>query len=61
MAKRFCEGFEAALNSIADGLSRPRTEKRLTKLWERIGRLKEKAHGIGQHYHIELQPTSREQ
>jgi transposase len=36
-------------------LSRPRTEKRITKLWERIGRLKEKAHGISQHYHIELQ------
>jgi transposase len=32
-----------------------RTEKRLTKLWERIGRLKEKSHGIGQHYHIKLQ------
>ncbi len=55
MAKRFCEGFEAALGAIADGLSRPRTEKRIIKLWERIGRLKEKAHGIGQHYHIELQ------
>lgn len=34
---------------------RPRTEKRITKLWERIDRLKDKAHGIGQHYHIELQ------
>jgi len=55
MAKRFSELFEAALDAIADGLSRPRTEKRITKLWERIGRLKEKAHGIGQHYHIELQ------
>jgi hypothetical protein len=55
MAKRFCEGFEAALDAIADGLSRPRNEKRITKLWERIGRLKEKSHGIGQHYHIELQ------
>jgi transposase len=55
MAKRFCELFEAALGAIADGLSRPRTEKRITKLWERIGRLKEKSHGIGQHYHLELQ------
>jgi hypothetical protein len=55
MAKRYCELFEAALGAIADGLSRPRTEKRITKLWERIGRLKDKAYGIGQHYHIELQ------
>ena len=45
MAKRFCESFEVALGAIADGLSRPRTEKRITKLWERIG----------QYYHIDLQ------
>ena len=55
MARSFCELFEAALNAIADGLSHPRTGKRITKLWERIGRLKEKAHGIGQHYHIEIE------
>ncbi|NOT11352.1 MAG: hypothetical protein HOP23_05895 [Methylococcaceae bacterium] len=36
-------------------MSRPRTEKHLTKHWECIGRLKEKSHGIGQHYHFELQ------
>ena len=46
MPRRFCEAFEAELDVIVDGLSRPRTEKRITKLWERIG----------QHYHIELQP-----
>ena len=28
MAKRFCELYEAALDAIADGLSRPRNEKR---------------------------------
>ncbi len=39
MARRFCEAFEAGLDAIADGLSRPRTEKRITKLWERIGQL----------------------
>ena len=43
MAKRFCDRFEAALAAIADSLSRPRTEKRLTQLWERIGRLKGKS------------------
>jgi hypothetical protein len=35
IAKRFCEAFEAGLRAIADGLSLPRTEKRITKLWER--------------------------
>jgi transposase len=56
IAKRFTERFEAALNEMAQGLSKPRTTKRLDKLWERIGRLKEKSHGIGQHYQIELIP-----
>lgn len=39
---------------MSDGLSRPRTTKRIDKLWERIGRLKEKSHGAGQHYQIEI-------
>jgi transposase len=56
--RRFCERFEAGLKHIADGLSKPRTEKRLDKLNERIGRLKEKSKGIGQHYAIELLPDA---
>lgn len=56
IAKRFTERFEKALNKMADGLSKPRTTKRIDKLWERIGRLKEKSHGIGQHYQIEIIP-----
>ena len=36
--------------------NRPRTTKRIDKLWERIGRLKEKSHGACQHYQIELIP-----
>lgn len=54
--QRFCERFEAGLQKIADGLTKPRTEKRLTKLHERIGRLKAKSHGVAQHYRIELLP-----
>ena len=56
--QRFCERFEAVLKNIADGLSKPRTEKRLDKVHERIGRLKEKSKGIGQHYAIELLPDA---
>jgi transposase len=52
--QRFCERFEAGLQKIADGLVKPRGEKRLAKLHERIGRLKEKSHGVSQHYTIEL-------
>jgi hypothetical protein len=55
IAKRCCESFETTLGAIAGSLSSPHVEKRITKLWERIGRLKEKSHGIGQHYDIELQ------
>jgi transposase len=54
--QRFCERFETGLRKIADGLSKPRAEKRLTKLHERIGRLKEQSRGVGQHYDIELLP-----
>jgi transposase len=52
---RFSSRFEAELNALNAGLQRPRTEKNPNKLSERIGRLKEKHHGIGQHYQIELQ------
>jgi len=54
ISQRFAERFEAALQALADGLTRPRTTKRIDKLWERIGRLKAKSHGTGQHYQIEI-------
>lgn len=54
ISQRFAQRFEAALQALSDGLSRPRTTKRIDKLWERIGRLKEKSHGAGQHYQIEI-------
>ena len=58
ISQRFAERFEAALQALSDGLTRPRTTKKIDKLWERIGRLKEKSHGAGQHYHIELVPDA---
>lgn len=51
---RFAKRFEGELEKIAAGLGKPRTTKRIDKLWERIGRLKTKSRGIGQHYEIEL-------
>jgi hypothetical protein len=53
----FCERFEAGLQKIAASLNKPRAEKRLTKLHERIGRLKEKSRGVDQYYNIELLPN----
>ena len=54
MVERFTQRFEKELTHLAEGLQKPRTEKRPDKLRERIGRLKAKSHGIGQHYTIEL-------
>jgi transposase len=54
MSQRFCTAFEAGLKKIADGLSKPRSEKRMDKLTERIGRLKQRSRGVSQHYQITL-------
>jgi hypothetical protein len=54
MVDRFCARFEAALQKLADGLQTPRGEKSADKLLQRIGRLKEKSHGVSQHYTITL-------
>jgi|GEM_PF-97193 len=56
MVQRFCAAFEAGLQKIVDGLSKPRTEKSVTKVQERIGRLKQKSRGASQHYQITLTP-----
>lgn len=58
IATRFAERFEAGLQALADGLSRPRTTKKIDKLWERIGRLKAQSHGAAQHYQIEIVPDA---
>ncbi len=54
ISARFTQRFETALQALHEGLARPRTTKQIYKLWERIGRLKAKSHGVGQHYHIEI-------
>ena len=54
MVTRFTQRFEAGLQKIADGLSKPRTEKRHDKLVERIGRLKQSSRGASQHYTVTL-------
>lgn len=54
ISERFTQRFETDLQALHDGLARPRTTKQIDKLWERIGRLKAKSHGVGQHYRIEI-------
>jgi transposase len=52
IAGRFVTRFETGLANLAAGLSKPRTLKKLSDIQQRIGRLKEKSRGIGQHYEI---------
>jgi len=54
IAERFAARFEGELGKLSDGLARPRTRKGLAHVWERIGRIKEKSHGVGAHYAIEV-------
>lgn len=58
MVARFCAAFEAGLQKISDALAsdKPRGEKSIAKLQERIGRLKQKSRGASQHYQITLSP-----
>jgi transposase len=53
---RFVTRFEAGLAKLAAGLDKPRAQKTLANIQQRIGRLKEKNRGIGQHYEITVTP-----
>ena len=54
IVERFAKRFEDALTKLCEGLSKPRTQKRLDKVWQRIGRLKAQSRGVAQHYDVEL-------
>lgn len=53
---RFAIRFETGLANLAAGLSKPRSQKKLADVQQRIGRLKEKSRGIAQHYEITVTP-----
>ena len=56
IAGRFVTRFETGLAKLAAGLDKPRAQKKLADIQQRIGRLKEKSRGIGQHYEITMTP-----
>jgi hypothetical protein len=56
ISARFVKSFEAGLTKLAEGLAKPRTQKTIAAIQQRIGRLKEKSRGIGQHYEIAVIP-----
>ena len=52
ITERFVKRFEAGLTRLAEGLSKPRGQKQLATIQQRIGQLKTSSHGIGQHYEV---------
>ena len=54
IAERFAARFEGELKKLHDGLGRPRTRKRLDRVWQRLGRIEEKSRGAGAHYDIDV-------
>jgi len=54
MNRLFAERFEQGLEQIKVGVSRKGGTKKLEKVWERIGRLKEKYPSIHKHYDIKV-------
>ena len=54
ITERFARRFEDALTQLSEGLSRPRIQKRVDKVWQRIGRLKAQSRGVAQHYEVQL-------
>jgi len=56
ISARFVRQFEEGLTKLAEGLAKPRTQKTIAAIQQRIGRLKEKSRGIGQHYEITVTP-----
>jgi transposase len=48
--------FETGLEKLAAGLTKPRGQKKLADIQQRIGRLKEKSRGASQHYEIIVTP-----
>jgi len=54
MTARFCKAFEQGLQKLADGLAKPRRQKKKDKINQRIGKLQAKSHGVSQHYTIAL-------
>jgi len=54
MKERFQKRFEEGLQAIAAGLSKKGSTKSYEKILQRIGRLKERSHGIHQYYDIQI-------
>lgn len=58
VAARFGTAFEAGMTRIAEALAKPRGQKKLQTVNQRIGRLKQKSRGANQHDDIAVTPDA---
>jgi transposase len=56
ITERFTKRFEAGLAKLADGLTKPRGQKQLDTIQQRVGKLKSGSRGVGQHYEVTVVP-----
>lgn len=54
MADKLEPRFEEAIQALSEGLNKKRTTKRAEKVWERIGRIKEKYRRVSGRYNIDV-------
>ena len=59
MENRFTRAFECGLSQAAEALKKKGGTKKLEKVWERIGRLKEKYPSVHRLYQIHVEPDER--
>ena len=57
MMNMFQKRFEEDLNKLRDGIQKPKGRKQLSKILERVGRLKEKHRRISSAYEITVKPS----
>ncbi|MDQ3537086.1 MAG: IS1634 family transposase [Bacteroidota bacterium] len=54
MDDRYSQKFEQEITALSLGLAKKGTVKKLEKIWERIGRIKERYPAINKHYALEI-------
>lgn len=52
MYERACQEYEDGLKTIAEGIRKKGGTKKLDKVYERLGRLKERCHAVAQYYEV---------
>lgn len=56
MSEKLCQRFEEELQALSEGLTKKGTTKKLEKVWERIGRMKESHRMVSSRYDITVTP-----